>query len=181
MKLDISSSNLESLGLVGWIHRLSRPAMASTNPSSIISDHLYSLDDKLERGRPPPLLKNACEDVAVGEEPVPETASVIDPASISSAASYSSSSWNIRHSCRHALHLPAVLPPTPLLLGTFDIAAGTALHLPAVLPPTPLLLGTSDIAAGTALHLPAVLPPFISQVVFFGLGSVGSVHSLHLS
>ncbi|PQQ02711.1 uncharacterized protein Pyn_11375 [Prunus yedoensis var. nudiflora] len=58
--------------------------MASTNPSSIISDHLYSLDDKLKRGRPPPLLKNVCEHVAVGEEPMLETASVIDPASTSS-------------------------------------------------------------------------------------------------
>ncbi|CAL9015259.1 unnamed protein product [Prunus brigantina] len=52
------------------IHRLSRPAMASTNPSSIISGHLYSTFNKLKRGRPPPLLKNACEDVAVGEEPM---------------------------------------------------------------------------------------------------------------
>ncbi|PQM39165.1 uncharacterized protein Pyn_36816 [Prunus yedoensis var. nudiflora] len=65
------------------IHRSSRPSMASTNPSSIISDNLYSLDDKLKRGRPLPLLKNACEDVAVGKEPMPKTASVIDPASIS--------------------------------------------------------------------------------------------------
>ncbi|CAL2254405.1 unnamed protein product [Prunus armeniaca] len=47
------------------IHRLSRPAMAFTNPLSIISGHLYSTDDKLKRGRPPPFLKNACEDVAV--------------------------------------------------------------------------------------------------------------------
>ncbi|KAL6289204.1 hypothetical protein ACE6H2_006714 [Prunus campanulata] len=105
--------------------------MASTNLSSIISGHLYSTDDKLKRGRPPPLLKNACEDVAVGEEPVSSCCICI-----------------IMARCRHALHLPAVLPPTPLLLRTFDIAAGTALHLPAVLPPTPLLLGTSDIAAG---------------------------------
>ncbi|CAL8084726.1 unnamed protein product [Prunus armeniaca] len=52
------------------IHRLSRPAMAFTNPLSIISGHLYSTDDRLKRGRPPPFLKNACEDVAVGEEPV---------------------------------------------------------------------------------------------------------------
>ncbi|CAL2270269.1 unnamed protein product [Prunus armeniaca] len=44
--------------------------MASTNPSSIISGYLYSTDDKLKRGTPPPFLKNACEDVAVGEEPV---------------------------------------------------------------------------------------------------------------
>ncbi|KAL6272549.1 hypothetical protein ACE6H2_023241 [Prunus campanulata] len=50
-----------------------------------------------------------------------------------------------------------------------------------MLPLTPSLLGTSDIAAGTALLLPAVLLPFILQVVFFGLGSVGSAQSFHLS
>ncbi|CAL8993376.1 unnamed protein product [Prunus brigantina] len=99
------------------IHRLSRPAMASTNSSSIISGHLYSTDDKLKRGRPPPLLKNACEDIAVGEEPPPcswdiSVASYSSsrniqhscrhcPAPSSSAASYPSSSRNIQHNCRH--------------------------------------------------------------------------------
>ncbi|KAL6286731.1 hypothetical protein ACE6H2_011121 [Prunus campanulata] len=104
--------------------------MASTNPSSIISDHLYSLDDKLERGRPPPLLKNACEDVAVGEEAVPETASVIDPVSIS-----------------RCCIKKGLFPATPHVLGTSDAGVDNALLLPAVLPPTPPLFGTSDIAA----------------------------------
>ncbi|CAL9011705.1 unnamed protein product [Prunus brigantina] len=53
-----------------------------------------------------------------------------------------------------ALLLLAVSPHTPLL-GTSNIAAGTALHLPAVLPPNHYLLRTCDIAIGTALHLPA--------------------------
>ncbi|KAL6291862.1 hypothetical protein ACE6H2_000004 [Prunus campanulata] len=169
------------LAILAGIHRLSRPAMASTNPLSIISDHLYSLDDKLKRERPPPLLKNACEHVAIGEEPVPETASVIDPVSISRCCIEKGLFPAVPHSCRHALHLPAVLPPTSPLLGTSDIGASTALLLPAVLPLTPSLLRTFDIAAGTALHLQAVLPPFILQVVFFGLWSVGSAHSFHLS
>ncbi|KAI5317027.1 hypothetical protein L3X38_036734 [Prunus dulcis] len=55
--------------------------MASINPQTIIRDHLYSLDDRLKRGRPPPLLQNACEDAVFGEEPAPETSPVIDPAS----------------------------------------------------------------------------------------------------
>ncbi|CAL8997748.1 unnamed protein product, partial [Prunus brigantina] len=60
---------------------------------------------------------------------------------------------------RHDSHSPHVLgtsvsPHTPLL-GTSNIAAGTALHLPAVLPPTHPLLETSNITAGTTLHLPA--------------------------
>ncbi|CAL9020446.1 unnamed protein product [Prunus brigantina] len=81
----------------------------------------------------------------------------------------------MQHSCRHCLASSSpVLPPTHHLLGTCDIDAGAALHLPAVLPPTHPLLRTCDIAAGTALHLPEVMPPFISQVVLFGLRSVGS-------
>ncbi|CAL2267151.1 unnamed protein product [Prunus armeniaca] len=61
----------------------------------------------------------------------------------------------MRHSCRRCLASSSVLPSTSPLLGTSNIAAGTALHLPAVLPPTHPLLRTCDIAAGAALHLPA--------------------------
>ncbi|CAL9000095.1 unnamed protein product [Prunus brigantina] len=57
--------------------------MASGNPPSIIRDHLYSIDDRLKRGRPPPLLKGADEDIIIDEEPAPEATPVIDPASIS--------------------------------------------------------------------------------------------------
>ncbi|PQQ18429.1 uncharacterized protein Pyn_23523 [Prunus yedoensis var. nudiflora] len=62
---------------------LPRLAMASTDPSLIMRDHLYSLDDKLKRGRPPPLLKSTGEDIAINCEPMPETTPVIDPTSIS--------------------------------------------------------------------------------------------------
>ncbi|CAL8168094.1 unnamed protein product [Prunus armeniaca] len=57
--------------------------MASGNPPFIIRDHLYSIDDRLKRGRPPPLLKGADEDIIIDEEPAPEATPVIDPASIS--------------------------------------------------------------------------------------------------
>ncbi|CAL9022295.1 unnamed protein product [Prunus brigantina] len=57
--------------------------MASSNPPSIIRDHLYSIDDRLKRGKPPPLLKGANEDIIIDEEPAPEAIPVIDPASIS--------------------------------------------------------------------------------------------------
>ncbi|CAL8121223.1 unnamed protein product [Prunus armeniaca] len=59
------------------------PIMASGNPPFIIRDHLYSIDDRLKRGRPPPLLKGADEDIIVDEEPAPEATPVIDPASAS--------------------------------------------------------------------------------------------------
>ncbi|CAL2277779.1 unnamed protein product [Prunus armeniaca] len=59
------------------------PIMASGNPPFIIRDHLYSIDDRLKRGRPPPLLKGADEDTIIDEEPAPEATPVIDPASIS--------------------------------------------------------------------------------------------------
>ncbi|PQQ01057.1 hypothetical protein Pyn_11117 [Prunus yedoensis var. nudiflora] len=133
--------------------------MASTNPSSIISDHLYSTDDKLKRGRPPPLLKNACEDVAVGEEPV---SSCVPFGFSNSAWRHDSHSPHVLGTfdagADNALLLLAVVPHTPHLLRTSDMAAGTALHLPVVLPPTHPLLGTCDIASDTALHLPAMLP-----------------------
>ncbi|PQM32683.1 uncharacterized protein Pyn_30632 [Prunus yedoensis var. nudiflora] len=58
--------------------------MASADSSFIIRDHLYSIEDKLKRGRPPPLLKGAGEDTVIDGEPAPEVAPVIDPASISS-------------------------------------------------------------------------------------------------
>ncbi|PQM38666.1 uncharacterized protein Pyn_11602 [Prunus yedoensis var. nudiflora] len=57
--------------------------MASADSSSIIRDHLYSVEDKLKRGRPPPLLKGVGEDIVIDGEPAPEVAPVIDPASIS--------------------------------------------------------------------------------------------------
>ncbi|CAL8118411.1 unnamed protein product [Prunus armeniaca] len=63
--------------------KLHVPIMASGNPPLIIRDHLYSVDDRLKRGRPPPLLKGADEDVIIDEEPAPEATSVIDPASVS--------------------------------------------------------------------------------------------------
>ncbi|CAL8173510.1 unnamed protein product [Prunus armeniaca] len=63
--------------------KLHVPIMASGNPPFIIRDHLYSVDDRLKRGRPPPLLKGADEDVIIDEEPAPEATSVIDPASVS--------------------------------------------------------------------------------------------------
>ncbi|CAL8163116.1 unnamed protein product [Prunus armeniaca] len=62
---------------------LPRVIMTSINPSSILRDHLYSIDDRLKRGRPPPLLKSADEDIIIDEEPAPETTPVVDPASIS--------------------------------------------------------------------------------------------------
>ncbi|CAL8175230.1 unnamed protein product [Prunus armeniaca] len=141
------------------IHRLSRPAMAFTNPLSIISGHLYSTDDKLKRGSPPPFLKNACEDVVVGEEPMSSCC-------VGVPLGFSNSAWrHDNHSpyvlgtsdagVDNALLLLAVLPHTHHFLGTSNIAAGTALHLLAVLPPTHSLLRTCDIAAGAALHLPA--------------------------
>ncbi|CAL9013011.1 unnamed protein product [Prunus brigantina] len=57
--------------------------MASADSSLIMRDHLYSLDDRLRRGRPPPLLKSVDEDIIIDEESVLETTPVIDPASIS--------------------------------------------------------------------------------------------------
>ncbi|PQM36014.1 uncharacterized protein Pyn_28009 [Prunus yedoensis var. nudiflora] len=56
----------------------------SADSSSIIRDHLYSMEDKLKRGRPPPLLKGAGEDTVIDGEPAPEVDLVIDPTSISS-------------------------------------------------------------------------------------------------
>ncbi|PQP91846.1 uncharacterized protein Pyn_12880 [Prunus yedoensis var. nudiflora] len=55
----------------------------SADSSSIIRDHLYSMEDKLKRGRPPPLLKGAGEDTVIDGEPAPEVDLVIDPTSIS--------------------------------------------------------------------------------------------------
>ncbi|CAL2230299.1 unnamed protein product [Prunus armeniaca] len=62
---------------------LPRVVMTSIGPSSIIRDHLYSMDDKLKRGRPLPLLKSSGEDIVIDGDPAPETAPVVDPASIS--------------------------------------------------------------------------------------------------
>ncbi|CAL8994911.1 unnamed protein product [Prunus brigantina] len=57
--------------------------MASTDLPPIMLDHLYSTDDNLKAGGPLLLLKNARENPVVGDEPSPETAPVVDPASIS--------------------------------------------------------------------------------------------------
>ncbi|CAL8152937.1 unnamed protein product [Prunus armeniaca] len=57
--------------------------MASADLSLIMRDHLYSLDDKLKKGRPPPLLKSADEDIIIDGELASETTPVVDPASIS--------------------------------------------------------------------------------------------------
>ncbi|CAL8168077.1 unnamed protein product [Prunus armeniaca] len=59
---------------------LPKLVMASADPSPIIRDHFYSLDDILKRGRPPPLLKSAGKDIFIDGEPAPETAPVVDPA-----------------------------------------------------------------------------------------------------
>ncbi|KAI5342822.1 hypothetical protein L3X38_010698 [Prunus dulcis] len=57
--------------------------MSSVDLSPIIRDHLYSVEDRLQRGRPPPLLKGADEDIIIDGELAPEATPVIDPASIS--------------------------------------------------------------------------------------------------
>ncbi|PQQ17316.1 uncharacterized protein Pyn_08784 [Prunus yedoensis var. nudiflora] len=46
-------------------------------------DHLYSMDDGLKAGGPLLPLEKACENPVVGDEPLPETVSVVDPASVS--------------------------------------------------------------------------------------------------
>ncbi|CAL2246603.1 unnamed protein product [Prunus armeniaca] len=58
---------------------LPRLAMASADLPLIMRDHLYSLDDRLKRGRPP----CTSEDIFIDREPMPETTPVVDPASIS--------------------------------------------------------------------------------------------------
>ncbi|CAL8993072.1 unnamed protein product, partial [Prunus brigantina] len=62
---------------------LSELVMASADSSLIMRDHLYSLDERLRRGRPPPLLKGVDEDIIIDGESALETTPVIDPASIS--------------------------------------------------------------------------------------------------
>lgn len=56
--------------------------MMSADLLSIIRDHLYSLDDRLKKGRPLLLLKNAGEDAVMDGEPAPEITPMVDPASI---------------------------------------------------------------------------------------------------
>ncbi|KAI5324075.1 hypothetical protein L3X38_033148 [Prunus dulcis] len=74
---------LEGVSFVRVFIVLPRVVMTSIGSSSIIRDHLYSTDDKLKRGRPPPLLRGADEDIIIDREPAPEETPVIDPASIS--------------------------------------------------------------------------------------------------
>ncbi|CAL8175521.1 unnamed protein product [Prunus armeniaca] len=57
--------------------------MASTNLPPIMLDHLYSMDDDLKTEGPLLLLEDASKNPVVGDEPSPETAPVINPASIS--------------------------------------------------------------------------------------------------
>ncbi|CAL2265915.1 unnamed protein product [Prunus armeniaca] len=57
--------------------------MASTDLPLIMLDHLYSMDSNLKVGGPLLLLEDARENPVVGDEPSPETAPVIEPASIS--------------------------------------------------------------------------------------------------
>ncbi|KAL6279072.1 hypothetical protein ACE6H2_015953 [Prunus campanulata] len=49
----------------------------------VMKDNLFSLDDGLRRGRPPPSSKNLCEGPLIDEEPAAEAAPIIDPTSIS--------------------------------------------------------------------------------------------------
>ncbi|CAL8151425.1 unnamed protein product [Prunus armeniaca] len=57
--------------------------MASTNLPPIMLDHLYSMDDDLKAEGPLLLLEDARKNPVVGDEPSPETAPVINPASVS--------------------------------------------------------------------------------------------------
>ncbi|PQP95311.1 uncharacterized protein Pyn_07877 [Prunus yedoensis var. nudiflora] len=49
----------------------------------VMKDNLFSLDDGLRRGRPPPSSKNLCEGPLIDEEPAAEATPIIDPTSIS--------------------------------------------------------------------------------------------------
>ncbi|CAL2255872.1 unnamed protein product [Prunus armeniaca] len=67
----------EGLASVFWgFVTLPRLVMASADLSLIMRDHLYSLDDRLKRGRPPPLLKSADEDIIIDGETASETTPV---------------------------------------------------------------------------------------------------------
>ncbi|CAL2229200.1 unnamed protein product [Prunus armeniaca] len=57
--------------------------MASTDLPPIMLDHLYSMDDDLKAEGTLLLLEDARKNPVVGDEPSPETAPVINPASIS--------------------------------------------------------------------------------------------------
>ncbi|PQM42012.1 uncharacterized protein Pyn_17872 [Prunus yedoensis var. nudiflora] len=57
--------------------------MASTNLPPIMMDHLYSMDNGLKAGGPLLPLEEACENPVVGDEPLPGTVPVVDPASVS--------------------------------------------------------------------------------------------------
>ncbi|CAL9025139.1 unnamed protein product, partial [Prunus brigantina] len=70
-----SSKILNFAPFLGFV-TLSGLVMASADLSLIMRDHLYSLDDRLKRGRPPPLLKSAYEGIIIDGEPAPETAPV---------------------------------------------------------------------------------------------------------
>lgn len=51
------------------------------HPGSTMKDHLFSLNDGLKKGRPPPSIKNIC--TLMGGEPAPETIPTIDPTTVS--------------------------------------------------------------------------------------------------
>ncbi|CAL2229617.1 unnamed protein product [Prunus armeniaca] len=57
--------------------------MASSDLPPIMLDHLYSMDENLKVGGPLLLLEDARENPVVGGEPLPKTALIVEPASIS--------------------------------------------------------------------------------------------------
>ncbi|CAL8087634.1 unnamed protein product [Prunus armeniaca] len=57
--------------------------MASSDLPPIMLDHLYSMDDNLKAGGPLLLLEDAPENPVVSDEPLPKTAPIVEPASIS--------------------------------------------------------------------------------------------------
>ncbi|ONH90516.1 hypothetical protein PRUPE_8G058600 [Prunus persica] len=58
-------------------------ATAPIDPPPMMVDHLYSLYGRLNKGKPPSLVKNSCENLIIREEPTPETTPVVDPSSVS--------------------------------------------------------------------------------------------------
>ncbi|CAL9011853.1 unnamed protein product [Prunus brigantina] len=73
-------SSFCSVDAFSWV--LARECLLQCSEILFFFD-LLGLRKRLKRGRPPPLLKSADEDIIIDGEPAPETALVIDPASIS--------------------------------------------------------------------------------------------------
>ncbi|CAL9009974.1 unnamed protein product [Prunus brigantina] len=151
MKLGMSSKNLESLGFFEVL------ASISCRSIHLQKDQFSSMPENNDGAKVcAEEHGNNCNDGSAG----------CTNNEINNGVPLSNSVW------RHDSHSPHVLgtsvsPHTPLL-GTSNIAAGTALHLPAVLPPTHPLLETSNITAGTTLHLPAAQPPAPPCLGIFG-------------